>query len=115
MPIFVVNTNFAKNNLPETLLSELTEELTKATGKPDQFIAVHVHPDQVMMIGGKEDPCALCSFHSNENISCDQIKQYSKLLCGLLNKQLGISPDRIYIKFVDMDPCNMSWNDTTFG
>lgn len=36
MPIFVVNTNFAKNNLPESLLSELNEELTKAMGKPDQ-------------------------------------------------------------------------------
>ncbi|XP_077434901.1 macrophage migration inhibitory factor-like [Vanacampus margaritifer] len=115
MPIFAVNTNFAKGDLPATLMTEATEELVKVTGKPVELIAVHVHADQIIMIGGKEDPCALCSFHSIEKISCDQIKQYSKLLCGLLNKQLGISPDRIYINFVDMDACKLAWNNTSLG
>lgn len=48
----------------------------------------------MMMFGGKGDPCALCSLHSIGKISGAQNKQYSKLLCGLLNKHLGISPER---------------------
>lgn len=59
-----------------------------------QYIAVHINPDQMMMFGGKGDPCALCSLHSIGKISGAHNKQYSKLLCGLLNKHLGISPDR---------------------
>ncbi|KAM6952328.1 macrophage migration inhibitory factor [Lycodopsis pacificus] len=115
MPMFVVNTNVAKSEVPAALLSEATEELVKALGKPARYIAVLIIPDQMMMFGGKEDPCALCSLHSIGKISGEDNKQYSKLLCGLLNKHLGVSPDRIYITFVDMDAANVAWNNSTFG
>lgn len=36
MPMFVVNTNVAKGDVPMALLSEATEELAKAMGKPVQ-------------------------------------------------------------------------------
>ncbi|XP_065098838.1 macrophage migration inhibitory factor [Paramisgurnus dabryanus] len=115
MPMFVVNTNVEKDAIPAALMSEATQELAKAMGKPAQYIAVQVVPDQMMMFGGKADPCALCSLTSIGKISGAQNKQYSKLLMGLLNKHLGISPDRIYINFVDMDAANVAWNSTTFG
>lgn len=47
-----------------------------------------------MMFGGKGDPCALCFLYSIGKISGAANRQYSKLLCGLLNKHLGISPER---------------------
>ncbi|KAM9795269.1 macrophage migration inhibitory factor [Neosynchiropus ocellatus] len=115
MPIFVVNTNVAKSDVPVSLLTEATEELAKAMGKPAQYIAVHVNSEQMMMFGGKGDPCALCSLHSIGKISGAHNKQYSKLLIGLVGKHLGISPDRIYINFVDMDAANVGWNNTTFA
>lgn len=59
-----------------------------------QYIAVHINGGQMMMFGGKPDPCALCSLISIGKIGGAQNKQYSKLLCGLLNKHLGVSPDR---------------------
>lgn len=36
MPMFMVNTNVAKGDVPPALLSEATEELAKAMGKPAQ-------------------------------------------------------------------------------
>lgn len=36
MPMFVVSTNVAKGDVPSSLLSEATEELAKAMGKPAQ-------------------------------------------------------------------------------
>uniref|UniRef100_A0A8C7VX98 Macrophage migration inhibitory factor n=1 Tax=Oncorhynchus mykiss TaxID=8022 RepID=A0A8C7VX98_ONCMY len=114
MPMFLVNTNVAKSDIPPALLSEATEELAKAMGKPVQYLAVHIIPDQLMMFGGKGDPCALCSLHSIGKIEGAQ-KQYSKLLCGLLNKHLGISPDRIYVNFFDVEAANVAWNNSTFG
>ncbi|XP_061691295.1 macrophage migration inhibitory factor-like [Syngnathoides biaculeatus] len=115
MQIFFVNTTVRKEDLPADLLSETTEELAKAVGKPAQLIAVHIHADQIMMIGGNVDPCALCSYHSIDKISCVKIKEYSKILCGLLNKHLGISPERICINFVEMDACHVAWNNTTLA
>ncbi|XP_053486514.1 macrophage migration inhibitory factor [Ictalurus furcatus] len=115
MPMFVVNTNVSKDEVPAGLLSEITQELAKAMGKPANYIAVHIVPDQMMMFGGKGDPCALCSLHSIGKIGGSHNKQYSKLLMGVLNKHLGISPDRIYINFFDMDASNVAWNNSTFG
>ncbi|XP_075902831.1 macrophage migration inhibitory factor [Nelusetta ayraudi] len=115
MPMFVVNTNVAKGDVPMALLSEATEELAKAMGKPVQYMSVQINPDQMMMFGGKGDPCALCSLHSIGKISGAQNKQYSKLLCGLLNKHLGISPERMYINFFDMEAVNVAHNSDTFG
>uniref|UniRef100_A0A3Q3VSG7 Macrophage migration inhibitory factor n=1 Tax=Mola mola TaxID=94237 RepID=A0A3Q3VSG7_MOLML len=115
MPMFVVNTNVAKSDVPLALLSEATDELAKAMGKPPQYIAVHINPDQMMTFGGKGDPCALCSLHSIGKINGAKNKHYSILLCGLLNKHLGISADRIYVNFVDMEGANVAWNNNTFG
>ncbi|XP_028648565.2 LOW QUALITY PROTEIN: macrophage migration inhibitory factor [Erpetoichthys calabaricus] len=114
MPIFVVNTNVSKDAVPEAFISEVTKELAKAMGKPAQYIAIHVASDQLMMFGGKTDPCALCSLHSIGKISGQQ-KQYSKLFCGMLQKHLNISTDRIYINFIDMPAENVGWNNSTFG
>ncbi|KPP61496.1 macrophage migration inhibitory factor-like, partial [Scleropages formosus] len=115
MPMFVVETNVAKDAVPDALLSEATQDLAKAMGKPAQYIAVRISADQKVFFGGTPDPCALCSLQSIGKISGAQNKQYSKLLCGLLNKHLGIPADRIYINFCDMPAENVGWNSTTFG
>lgn len=36
MPMFTVNTNVPRASVPEGLLSELTQQLAQATGKPAQ-------------------------------------------------------------------------------
>ncbi|XP_063135631.1 macrophage migration inhibitory factor isoform X1 [Rattus norvegicus] len=94
MPMFIVNTNVPRASVPEGFLSELTQQLAQATGKPAQYIAVHVVPDQLMTFSGTSDPCALCSLHSIGKIGGAQNRNYSKLLCGLLSDRLHISPDR---------------------
>ncbi|XP_072519640.1 macrophage migration inhibitory factor [Salminus brasiliensis] len=115
MPMFVVNTNVGRDKVPAALMSEITEELARAMGKPANYIAVHIVPDQLMMFGGTSHPCALCSLHSIGKIGGSQNKQYSKLLMGILEKHLGISPGRTYINFIDMDAANVAWNNSTFG
>lgn len=50
MPMFVVNTNVAKCDVPAGLLSEATEELAKAMGKPAQVGQ-----------GGKAYTCNICA------------------------------------------------------
>ncbi|KAG7261965.1 hypothetical protein CRUP_010595, partial [Coryphaenoides rupestris] len=96
MPMFTVNTNVARGAVPAAFLSEATEALAKALGKPSQYVAVRVNPDQMMMFGGTDAPCALCTLGSIGCISGSQ-RKYSKLLSGLLTQHLAISPDRVYI------------------
>ncbi|XP_010003089.1 PREDICTED: macrophage migration inhibitory factor [Chaetura pelagica] len=114
MPKFIVNTNISKDNVPESFTEELTQQLSKAMGKPAQYLAIQISPDQLMSFGSA-DPCAVCFLYSIGKIGEQENKVYSKLLCDLLNKQLKIPSDRIYISFFEISAGNVGWNNTTFA
>ncbi|XP_030638578.1 macrophage migration inhibitory factor-like [Chanos chanos] len=115
MPLFMVNTNVAKGKVPAALFSEATRDLARALERPESYITVHVVPDQMMTCGGKTDPVAQCKLYSAGQIGPEKNKEYSKLICGLLNKHLGISPERCFIIFTDLQGSNVGNNNTTLG
>lgn len=59
-----------------------------------QYIQIKVSTDQMMAFGGSQDPCAMCFLYSIGKIGDQENKDYSKLLCDLLNKRLKIPVDR---------------------
>ncbi|NXC62337.1 MIF factor, partial [Aleadryas rufinucha] len=113
MPRFIVNTNISRDKVLESFAGELTQQLSKALGKPAQYVAIQISPDRVMSFGDSTDPCAMCFLYSIGKIGEQENKIYSKLLCDLLNKQLKIPSDRIYISFFDISSGNVGWNNTT--
>ncbi|NXJ14255.1 UNVERIFIED_CONTAM: hypothetical protein H355_008254 [Colinus virginianus] len=115
MPMFTIHTNVCKDAVPDSLMGELTQQLAKATGKPAQYIAVHIVPDQMMSFGGSTDPCALCSLYSIGKIGGQQNKTYTKLLCDMIAKHLHVSADRVYINYFDINAANVGWNGSTFA
>ncbi|NXL20398.1 MIF factor, partial [Setophaga kirtlandii] len=115
MPKFIVNTNISKDKIPESFAGELTQHLSKALGKPAQYLAIQISPGQVMSFGGSTDPCAMCFLYSIGKIGEQENRVYSKLLCELMSKQLKIPSDRIYISFFDLSAANVGWNNTTFA
>ena len=36
-------------------------------------------------------------------------------VCALLQELLGITPDRVYLNFIDVPAANWGWNGSTFG
>ncbi|XP_069071273.1 macrophage migration inhibitory factor isoform X2 [Pleurodeles waltl] len=80
-----------------------------------QYIAIHIVPDQMMSFGGTTDPCAICSLYSIGKIGASQNKTYSKMLCDLLNKELHIPANRVYINFFDLNAANVGWDGSTFA
>ena len=45
----------------------------------------------------------------------DVNRKLSQQVCRLLEDSLGISPDRVYLNFTDVDAGNWGWNGSTFG
>ncbi|NXL94967.1 MIF factor, partial [Alectura lathami] len=78
-----------------------------------QYLAIQISPDQVMSCGGSTDPCTVCFLYSIGKMGEQENKVCSKLLCDLLNKQLKIPSDRIYVSFFDLRAGNVGWNTTT--
>ncbi|XP_078064842.1 macrophage migration inhibitory factor-like [Mustelus asterias] len=115
MPTFVLNTNLSRSTIPDVLAEELTATLCQQLGKPTQYIAVHIVPDQILHFGGSSEPCALASLSSIGKLGVKQNKTYSKVLFDLVNKHLHICPDRMYIVFQDLEPGNVGYNGNTFA
>jgi phenylpyruvate tautomerase len=42
-------------------------------------------------------------------------RKLSQQVCKLLKDSLGISPDRVYLNFTDVEAPNWGWNGSTFG
>ncbi|NWR02494.1 MIF factor, partial [Paradoxornis webbianus] len=80
-----------------------------------QYLAVQISPDHVMSFGGSTDPCAMCFLYSIGKTGEQDNEVCSKLLCGLLNKQLKMPSDRIYSSFFAISPGNAGWNNSTFA
>ncbi|XP_069727343.1 macrophage migration inhibitory factor-like [Phaenicophaeus curvirostris] len=114
MPEFIVHTNINKDRVLESFLGKLTQQISKAMGISAQHLAIQISPDQLMSFGGSTDPCAICFLCSTGNIGEQENKVYSKLLCDLLNKQVEIPPDRIYVSFFNISAGNIGWKNTTF-
>lgn len=96
------------------LLAELGGILARLTGKPKDYVMVTLSPAAVQM-GGKTSPAAFGDVRSIGALSPEVNRNISSEICFLLEKNLGIAKDRIYLNFTAIAPENWGWNGTTFA
>ena len=65
-----------------------------------------------MTFAGSEEPCAYVEIKS---IGALTPSAMSDQFCELIKTSLGISKDRIYIEFDDVNASSWGWNGRTFG
>lgn len=95
----------------QALLSGLSAELAKALGKPESYTMAQLVCGADLIFAGSREPCAYVELKS---IGLKDPKALSKFMCELLQSQLGIPPQRVYIEFIDIDPKRWGWNSSTF-
>lgn len=111
MPVFTLNTNV--KDVTSDFHSKALDVLAKTLSKPKSYIAIHVNVGQNLTFGGSSAPAALCDLGSIGQLSVESNKKHSRAIMDLL-KELGISDDRIYINFVNLDKAYVGYNGTTF-
>ena len=114
MPYLKITTNKSidaghKHNLLKAASRMVASELDK----PEQYIMASAEPAVSMLFAGTEE---LCAFLELRGIELPESKtgKLSQLLCGLVESQIGIRGDRIYINFADIKPSMWGWNGETF-
>jgi len=115
MPSFAICTNVSKDAIPDGFLKRVTNVMAAETGKPDKFITVRIDPDKLMSFGGTDEPCATCDFHCIGKISKEENAAHSAALFEIINEELKIPIDRMYINFWDLNRENVGWNGKTFA
>jgi hypothetical protein len=65
-----------------------------------------------MVFAGSADPCAFLGLRA---IGLPKAKtaKLSQLLCGLVETELSVRKDRVYMNFADVPPSLWGWNGTT--
>ena len=112
MPYLHVHTNAIINDHLH-FLTVCSSTVAKALGKPESYVMVEVSDNRSMMFAGTEAPLAFLALKSL-GLSATQTENLSATLCALIQQELAINADRIYIEFTAPERAMFGWNKGTF-
>ncbi len=115
MPYLKLNTNapIASQQIPK-LLNELSKLMAQETGKPERYVLVEMTENKAMLFAGNDEPLAFLECKSI-GLSTNQAKSISASVSRVLNENLQLKGDRIYIEFSNCPGEFWGWNGSTFG
>jgi len=114
MPYLQIRTNQAiATDDQASLLKSLSATVAELLGKPERYVMVSLEQGQAMLFAGDDAPCAYLELKSI-GLPEGNTADLSANLCVLLNDELGIPPERIYIEFADAARHMWGWNGATF-
>ena len=96
------------------LLAALSKAVAATTGKPEQYVMVTAG-HSAMLMSGKSGDAAFVDMRGIGGLNGETNRKLSQQVCRLLKDSLGISPDRVYLNFTDVEAGNWGWNGSTFG
>ena len=114
MPMLMLQTSTRLSNQQRySLLAPLSQILVEVLGKPERFVMVSVN-EAAMLMAGAETPAAYVDIRSIGGLNAEVNRKLSARICALLQQQLGITPDRVYLGFTDVSAENWGWDSGTF-
>lgn len=115
MPYLKVETNQSLDDDQKAiLLREASTLIARELNKPESMIMIALHPGVAMAFGGTDGPVAYLELKSI-GLPGEKTKALSKVLCTLVETHLRIPPERIYIKFMDIQRSMWGWRGDTFA
>ena len=113
MPMIKVETTVS---LSEEKRDVLKAELGKAIsimGKPESYLMINLVDDQDLYFAGKKmDKGAFVEVKALGNIDAGQSDKMTAKVCEILNTQLGIPGDAVYVAYFGTS--NWGWNGRNF-
>ncbi len=82
-------------------------------GKTESWLMVNIVPEQKMYFKGNNDAgCAMVSVDLLGQVSSSASEKMTAKLCCVLSSELGLSPDRVYVKYSGF--ADWGWNNGNF-
>jgi phenylpyruvate tautomerase len=96
------------------VMQAVSRVVADATGKPERYIMVTLSQAAIMMAG---EACrgAFLDVRGIGGMSPTVNARITQDMCELLNDQLGLDPEAVYITFTDVAATNWGWDGHTFG
>jgi phenylpyruvate tautomerase PptA (4-oxalocrotonate tautomerase family) len=114
MPYLMLQTNTAINQeaIPGKLKA-LSVAASRALEKPENYVMIALESGTAMMFAGDDSPTAYIELKSL-GLPEDKTKAFSEALCSIVEQELGIPQNRIYIEFCGPERHMWGWNGATF-
>ncbi len=113
MPLLKIQTNTAIDNKTEPLLKAASQRIAAALDKPEQYMMVSLEFGQPIIFAGTREPAAIAELRAI-GLPVSKTGELSRLICEMIESELGISRQRIYINFADIPARQWGWNAQTF-
>lgn len=111
MPYLGIQTNVEVGD-KDSFLKDISALVAKELGKPERYVMVSVE-NKKMLFGGSGEACAFVELKSI-GLPYSETAGLSRAICDFIKERLKISPDRVYINFVDVRGNMWGWNGSTF-
>ena len=112
MPVLQITTNVTIENVDD-LAKQTSSLVADILGKPESYVMVSVNGAADLIFAGTSDPCAHLMLKSL-GLPESETRAYSEKLCSFIEQQLGVSPARIYIEFINPERHMFGWDNRTF-
>jgi phenylpyruvate tautomerase PptA (4-oxalocrotonate tautomerase family) len=114
MPLLKITTN---QSLEQERMGELLKQASASVaamlGKPERYVMISIEHNPRMLFAGSDEALAYLELKSI-GLPDDQTKQISHALCQLMEQQLGVRAERVYIEFSAAERHLWGWNSSTF-
>lgn len=94
-------------------LKNLSKGVAEILGKSENHVMIALESAKPMFFAGNNQPTAFVELKSL-GLPESQTATFSKALCTLIETQMGIKADSIYIEFSDPARHMWGWNGITF-
>lgn len=99
----------------EALLAAACKIVAEATGKPPDYVMAVLEDDAIASLGGVMCPAAFADVRGIGGVDGGTNAAISKEICDLLQRELNIESDKVYLNFTDVPAQNWGWKGSTFG
>ena len=104
MPFINIKTNVdVKKEKEEIIKSSLGQLITILPGKSESWLMIDIEKNNSMYFKGSDLPLALVKVELYGSSSKDKYNKLTNAITFLLNKELNIDEDRIYVRFEEVE------------
>jgi phenylpyruvate tautomerase PptA (4-oxalocrotonate tautomerase family) len=114
MPYFSIETNQTIDQASNRDLMKKTSALiAELLGKPESYVMIAIKPETPLIFAGSDKPAAFVRLKSI-GLPRERCPQLSEKICGFVEKELKVPPNRVFIDFKDLERDMFGWNAKTF-
>lgn len=117
MPLIKVQTsvNSPEKSQVDSLLMTLSSKLAQHLGKPESYVMTIFEANIPMTFGGNLEPVCFMEIKNIGTMQPAKTSAMSQDFCSLIESELGIATNRIYIEFADAQRHLWGWDKKTFA